>query len=231
MIGGVTQERVRFTGPRGALAGELAYGEAANAAALLLNPHPYMGGRMDNNLIRHLAVSLPEQGVATLRFDYGGVGESEGGEIDVAASMAEFWRTNAAPQDPAMVEDARAADAWLRRTLGLPPVLIGYSFGAFVAGRLLDAATPAVVLMTPTLLQHDYTALAESAAPKLVVYSDDDFATPMEVSRRWTAAAWEPKRSLCVTGGEHFFRGLESTVGEAIARFLRALQPKTGARA
>ena len=56
------------------LEGILAYPErdAPKGGVLVLSPHPHMGGRMDNNVIAHLAKGLSETGCVTLRFNYGG---------------------------------------------------------------------------------------------------------------------------------------------------------------
>ena len=75
--GDIMQERVWIDGPR-RLAGELAYpmGDDPVGAALLVNPHPYMGGSMHNNVIAHLHAALATAALVTLRFDYSGVGET-----------------------------------------------------------------------------------------------------------------------------------------------------------
>lgn len=218
-------ERVALPGPRGALCAELAYGVGEPAVAcLLLNPHPHMGGRMSNNVIAHLAGELAERGAATLRFDYAGVGESEGATPDVMGSMMQFWSRGCAPEDPLMVQDAAAALQWLRAELALPVVLIGYSFGSQVASRLCASHVAGVVAIAPTLKQHDLAGFAASRLPKLVLYSDNDFATPRGFTEAWLAALAEPAEVYCVAGGEHFFRGREGELAHRCTAFLRALR-------
>ena len=210
----VLTERVFFPGPAGRLAGELAYPVKASPrrACLLVNPHPYMGGRMGNNVVTRLAAGLPEADTITLRFDYAGVGESErdpARPVDVARSMSEFWATGRAPEDPGWIEDARAALCWLHEQAPAPLVLIGYSFGAHVAATILDDRVRELVLVSPTPARHDLSSVRTRTCPKLIIYSDNDFATPAEVTERWVAGLPEPKRAVRISGAEHFFRGAE----------------------
>lgn len=209
-------ERIRIPGPRGELAGELAYSASSpSMAVLLVPPHPHMGGSMDNNIIRCLAAELTTLGAITLRFDYAGIAA-------VAASMARFWETGDAPEDPLMVEDAAAARAWLTRTSDLPQVIIGYSFGAFVAVNLAARAAPrALVLISPTIAQHDFSALRRCAAPALAIYSDDDFATPAVKLDAWVRSMRPHVEPRCITSANHFFIGREREIADACRPFIQ----------
>ena len=114
------------------LEGELTYaaGPAVGAVAIA-GPHPLLGGSMRNNVVRGLADGLARRGVATLRFNYRGVGNSDGPAADVAAHLAEFWATSHVADEPSYRHDFIAAAGFMRNTLGdrIPKALIGYSFG------------------------------------------------------------------------------------------------------
>lgn len=217
----ILQEHVAVRGPRGRMAGEIAYlpGEL-RAAALLINPHPLMGGRMDNNVVARLACGAAAQGSLALRFDYAGVGDSDGPPVDVAASMQEFWSTGRAPEDPLMIDDARAALAWLRRQADLPTVLIGYSFGAHVATEILDDLTEAVILIAPTINRHDFALLQRRAIDTLIVHSDNDFATGQDDLKSWMDALPGSVQTVCLPGADHFFRGMEDELVAACCSFI-----------
>lgn len=210
-------ERVRIPGPRGKLPGELAYAAAEpSLAVLLVPPHPHMGGSMENNIIRHLAADLPSIGAATLRFDYAEI-------ADVPASMAQFWQTGHAPEDPLMTEDAAAAQTWLARAARTPQVVIGYSFGAFVAIQLAARTRPAaLVLISPTIGQHDFSHLRRFSGPTLVIYSDDDFATPALRIERWLSTMRPQLESRCIAGANHFFLNRESELTGICQRFIQS---------
>lgn len=218
-------ERVRIQGNTGLLSGELAYAwDSPVGSCLLLNPHPYMGGRMDNPVIQAMAAHLASQGWITLRFDYAGVGESEGPPIDVASSMAVFWETGHAPIDDGMLADAASAAEWLESQADLPLALIGYSFGAFAASTLIERAPSAMILISPTITRHDFSPLEAFGAPKLVLYGENDFATPRGQLDAWYNALSEPKSLQCIDGGDHFFRGQEQVVAGRCLEFLTASQ-------
>ena len=199
----IVRERVRF----GAIDAELAYpadAEPAGAVAIV-PPHPHMGGTMDNNLVTALAASLATTRIS-LRFNYSAA-------ADAPASLAAFWSTGHAPEDPRLIDDASIAISQLRNIAGVEPAVVGYSFGAFAAWSL-DLAGP-LALISPTLTRHDF---AGRRSPMLVVYSDDDFATPRDVSERFCKAQ-RCQRHL-VPGGQHFYRGSEAVVADRIERFL-----------
>lgn len=222
----VFTESVRIETPQGQLAGELGYTMQRPAVACaLFNPHPFMGGQMDNNVIREIARTLPAEQAITLRFDYSGVGASTGPRIDLAASMLSFWETGHAPQDPQMIADARAASHWLHDATRKPQVFIGYSFGSYAATRVIDERTTGVVIISPTLKQHDFKALSGCTLPKLIIYSDNDFATPCGMIESWIQTLPQVQ-SLCIPGGEHFFKQKEHQVARACAAFVRSLTQK-----
>lgn len=210
-------ERVRIPGPRGELPGELAYAAAEpSLAVLLVPPHPHMGGSMENNIIRHLAADLPSIGAATLRFDYAEI-------ADVAASMAHFWQTGHAPEDPLMTEDAAAAQAWLASAARAPQVIIGYSFGAYVAMKLAARTHPqALLLISPTISQHDFAELRRFGGPTLVIYSDDDFATSGQQVEQWLKAMRPQPERHCIAGANHFFLNRELELSGICRPFIQS---------
>ncbi len=218
----ITRERVYIPGPRGRLAGELSYPDdtPALAAVLIANPHPLMGGAVGNNVVERLALDLPAYGYVTLRFDYGGVGRSAGEPVDVAENMRQFWETGTSPADPGMTEEVGCTSAWLRSQFDLPLVGIGYSFGAYALASSAVDRLASLVLISPTVARHDFSPLKSASKPTMVIYSDDDFATPIEVTQQWLDTLDPPARCLLLSGGEHFYRGMETRIVEACSKFI-----------
>src|SRR5271165_4778970 len=91
--------------------GQMAYPEAGRAlgAVVFAGPHPLLGGNMRNNVVRCLGDGLAQKGFITLRFDYRGVGRSQGPSVDVARHLAEFWQTSHAPGEMDFWEDVQGA--------------------------------------------------------------------------------------------------------------------------
>ncbi len=201
----ILEEAVRIGADADELDGVLAYPFAGQPqrGALIVGPHPMMGGRIENNVVRAVGRGLAEHGFLTLRFRFSGDGPS-------AEVMDEFWKSGRAPDDPQRVRDAAAAFRWLGDVNAGPTVAIGYSFGASLLAPLCaDPRISHIVMIGATLVQHDYGPIAESSLPKLVITADNDFATPLEKTRVWFDQAREPKRRVIIEAAEHFYRGQE----------------------
>lgn len=211
----ILEETVDIESPRGALAGVLAYPFATTPArnALIVGPHPLMGGRIENNVVRAVGRGLAEAGLLTLRFRFADDGATP-------AAMEAFWKTGRAPEDSSRVDDALAALEWLRRISRGPTLLVGYSFGASVLSGLLAKDHAGLVLIGPTLAQHDFASIAASAIPKLVVGADNDFATPIETTNAWFAACAPTKKLVIVPAAEHFYRGQEDRIVKEILQWM-----------
>lgn len=217
-------EKIVIPASRGTLAAELCYTtENPSMVCLLLNPHPHMGGSMKNNLIAYLSEHLVECGVATLKFDYAGIGESEGEGVDLVKSMAEFWKSGSSAEDCGMIEDAQAVVDWAEASLGLPIVLIGYSFGTYVASELVKREMRACVMINPTLTQHGITVPVENTGLSLVLYSSDDFATPQSTTHEWIDGLSTSLRWVRIVGGDHFYRNREREVTSHVKSFIQSI--------
>jgi len=217
---GVVRETLWIPGAT-RLSGELAYPVGdLRAACLLVPPHPFMGGRMDNNVVTALATALPESDVATLRFDYTGVGASDGGPIDVTTALAAFWATGHAPSDPILIEDAARALDWLIAHVRAPTFVAGYSFGASAGAAVAQPGLSGLILISPTLSQHPIAAPPVPGVPTLVIYSGADFATDQNTTIAWLDRCGASVESLCVTGGTHFHVGRERELSERVRSFI-----------
>ncbi len=176
----------------------------ANDAVLLCHPHPQMGGTMHNAVVAAIARELVGRaGVAHARFDFRGVGDSEGaydaarGEVDDAS---------------------RVLDHLAARAPGARLSIVGYSFGSVVAHRLSQRATLASAVLlcpVPTLFPYEGALRAER---RLVCIGDrDDFTGPAEAE----ALARELDASLHVFPGEdHFFLRTRRQVAAVVGAFL-----------
>jgi alpha/beta superfamily hydrolase len=208
------------------LRGELAYpfDDQPEFAALVVGPHPYMGGTMQNALVACISEELAFAGGVSLRFDFSAPGGTSGRRIDIAASMAEFWSTGRAPEDPTRLRNAETAFCFLE-ALGVQPlVLIGYSFGAAAVWRLWmerREQVAAVALISPTLARHAFERPDATIRPPcmLVIHSVDDFCTPHGHVAQWVAGLSFPVSFTCHEAGNHFFRGSERCIAREVAGF------------
>jgi alpha/beta superfamily hydrolase len=221
----VVVEAVRFWAGDSRLEGELIYPEGQPIGmAVLAGPHPLLGGSMHNNVVRRLGDGLAQYGLATLRFNYRGVGGSEGAVADPAAQLAAFWQTSHTADELLYQEDLAAACAFLRSAVDrdLPMVLAGYSFGCTLlpAAVLPGDISTALVLVAPTIGTHDYTGFESVTNPKLVIAPEEDFAINVMELSRWYTRLPGQKQFLRPKVDSHFFRGHEDWLVERVSDFL-----------
>ena len=197
-----------IAGPAGRLEALLEEPEAGplRLAAVVCHPHPLYGGTMHNKVVYRMARGLRRAGVAALRFNFRGVGLSEGQHGHLTGE----------------IEDARAALAWLReRYRALPFALAGFSFGARAITRLGCEVEGARWLMAagfPTRFGPvDY--LDACRVRKILIQSTHDQYGPRAELEAIYAKLPEPKELIWIEAADHFFAGgleeLEERVGEA----------------
>jgi len=219
-------EWVQFPAGLHLLEGELAYAEEDHplGVVVLAGSHPLLGGNMHNNVVRGLGDGLAERGLATLRFNYRGVGRSEGPSVDVAQHMAEFWETSHVPGEMDLWRDVQGAVDFLRPVMGSarPLVLIGYSFGcALLSPVCLSEPVAALVLIAPPLEKHDYTEFIRAKCPLLVIISEDDFTMDPARLQQWFDQLPVKKQLIQARLDNHFFRGHEPWLVDIVSAFLK----------
>jgi alpha/beta superfamily hydrolase len=181
----------------------------AAAGLVLCHPHPLYGGDMDNPVVVRAAEVAQQLGLATLRFNFRGVGASGGAH---GGGIAER-------------DDVRAALARLRSVV--PPAgpigLLGYSFGAWVSARV--AAEPGaglpLCLIGPPLRMLDWSTVPPARPDLLVVAGTrDSYCAPPDLER--FTARLPGARAVVIDGADHFFFGKLYPMGEAVASWCRA---------
>lgn len=185
-------QRLHIAGPAGLL--ELAIDEPTgpvHGVALVLHPLPTHGGTMDNKVVQTLAKACTQLGYRAVRFNFRGVGASQG----------------AFDNGPGEIEDALAVVAE-QRVDGLPFVLAGFSFGAFVATKLAEqlaqAQQPVDRLALIGLAASRFPA-ASVPAQTLVVHGEQDDVVPLTAVLDWARPQALPV--TVVPGAGHFFHG------------------------
>jgi uncharacterized protein len=184
-------------------------GGGAPGAAVVCHPHPMYGGSMDNNVVEAVLEALWQRQLATLRFNFRGVGESEG-EYDGGEGE---------------LDDVRAAVALVAAKAGLKSVMLaGYSFGASVSLRagLTDPAVDRLVLVAlPVALM---TGPSDSSSkPVLLVSGDRDSYSPLEPLRTLASNLGSRARLEILAGADHFFGGYEARLSALIGAALSDL--------
>jgi len=198
-------ESYLLAGPAGKLEAQLEEPEdgAPTEAALVCHPHPLYGGTMHNKVVHRIARGLRRRGSVVLRFNFRGVGRSQG---EHAGGEGE-------------IEDARAALDWLRaRYPGLPYSLAGFSFGSQVILRLgCSPGDPARLIAVGFPAK---TAAAEFLStcnvPKVFIASTHDEHAPRPQMETLYEEIAGPKQLIWIEAGDHFFQGALDQLEEAV---------------
>ena len=201
-----SNETFDFRGPAGRLEAILMHPEATPAAAAVVcHAHPLHGGMMHFKVVFRAAKALQAAGLAVLRFNFRGVGRSEG---------AHDYGTGEQ-------EDARAALFEVQdRFPGLPLVLGGFSFGSVVALRVAarDARVRAAfALGLPLSLAADTSPLVAVRQPRLFVQGELDAFGPGESLRALVEPLPPPRELVVIPGADHFFDGHLDALQHAVA--------------
>ena len=186
-------QRMHIAGPAGAI--ECAIDEPTADAplrgvAVVCHPHPQGGGTLDNKVVQTLARAFMQLGYRAVRFNFRGVGQSEGAFDEGRGETDDTLAVIAAHRDAA-----------------LPLVLAGFSFGGFVvaqaAQRLPDGAKAQhMVLVGPSTQKQKMPAVPDDT---LVIHGEADDVVPLQSTLDWARPHNLPV--VVVPGAGHFFHG------------------------
>ncbi|BCP53084.1 alpha/beta hydrolase [Kaistia sp. 32K] len=191
---------VIFTGPAGRIEGRFQPSKEKNGPiAIILHPHPQFGGTMNNAITYQLFYMFAKRGFAVLRFNFRGVGRSQGefdhgeGELSDAASALDWVQT--------IHPDARAC--WVA----------GFSFGAWIGMQLLmrRPEIEGFISVAPQANLYDFSFLAPCPSSGLIVHGDQDKVAPPKdvqtlVDKLKTQKGIIVEQQI-MPGANHFFEG------------------------
>lgn len=175
---------------------------------VICHPHPLFGGNMDNNVVIAVSFALVEQGFATVRFNFRGVGNSEGehtkGELEHQEVLGAFDLMKAWPN----VDGGK---------LGL----VGYSFGTSVilGSSAVQKKAKSIALVSPNIRALSDTPLKKSKTPTMIITgSRDKLVEAEDLQANLDAFARSPRYEV-VNGADHFWGGLERQLVGPVTEF------------
>ena len=178
------------------------------AGVVVCHPHPQRGGNMNSPVVLAMARALPKAGIAALRFNFRGAGNSEGshdrgaGEADDAAAAVSFLTLH---------NRVRAGGVGIA----------GYSFGAWMALEVAaqEGLVQAVASVACPTAPFNALGAVEMVPPKLLVCGDADHDFPVGqfafLAKRYT----DPKQVEILHGADHFFLDHTDDVAKVTADF------------
>ena len=204
---------VIFNGPEGRLEGRYQHAKTDDApVALILHPHPQHGGTMNNKVVYSLSHHFTKRGFSTLRFNFRGVGRSQGefdsgiGELSDAAAALDWMQGH----------NPNATGCWIA----------GFSFGAWISMQLMmrrPEINGFISIATPASL-HDFSFLAPCPASGLMVHGDSDDIIPEDSVAKLADKLGKQKNIAIdynvVKGCDHFFRNHLDAMDKHVERYL-----------
>ncbi|MBX7146216.1 MAG: alpha/beta hydrolase [Alphaproteobacteria bacterium] len=208
---------VILTGPEGRLEGRYHPSKDSNArVALMLHPHPLYGGTMNNKIVYSLYKSFAKQGFNVLRFNFRGVGKSQGrfdrgeGELSDAASALDWLQTT----------HPNASGFWVA----------GFSFGAWIAMQLM-MRRPEVngfIAVAPPANMYDFSFLAPCPASGMIIQGDADKVVPIEYVNKLIKKLSQQKGITIdyktIPGADHFFKDHLNDLGVLFDNYLASVE-------
>ena len=210
---------VIFPGPEGRLEGRFSPGPRPRApVAMILHPHPQGGGTMNNAIVLALYKTFVKRGFATLRFNFRGVGKSQGvfdngiGELSDAASALD-WVQSIHPE---------AEVTWIA----------GFSFGAWIGMQLLmrRPEIEGFISVAPPANLYDFSFLAPCPSSGLIVHGDRDAVVPAKDVTGLVEKLKTQKGIIIdqkvIPGANHFFDGKLEPLMQSVQTYLdKRLKP------
>jgi alpha/beta superfamily hydrolase len=181
---------------------------APKGFAVICHPHPQGGGTLDNKVVQTLARSFMEVGWASLRFNFRGVGASEGVWDDGRGELEDAL---------AVVREARARPEFET----LPLALAGFSFGGFIAAAAAERLGESdkarcIVLVAPSTEKQQVPSVP---ADSIVIHGDADDLVPLGATLGWARPQSLPV--IVFPGVGHFFHGQLGLLKSVLVRELR----------
>lgn len=190
----------------------------APLAALVCHPHPLFGGTMHNKVVFHAARALHALGLPVLRFNFRGVGASQGTHDEGRGER----------------DDVRAAlEELARHYPGRPLVLAGFSFGAGVGLPVgcADARVVELIGLGVPVAHQDLSELGGCDKPTLLVHGEHDQFTPVEQVRALAAGLPGPAQLVVIEGVDHFFTGRLDRLEQVVREWMLGRHPELAASA
>ena len=179
-----------------------------DAGVVITHPHPQYGGSMQNNVVESLVKAYKKAGYTTLRFNFRGMGKSEGHYDEGVGEQA----------------DVRGAVAYLK-DLGMNSIdLAGYSFGSWVNAQAIEDLNDVVrmIMVSPPVNFMDFSFLQYTPRIQLIIAGSRDDIAPPDMIQKMLPQWNKDSVFHIIQGADHFYWGetgeIESIVGDFLER-------------
>ena len=210
---------VIFNGPDGRLEGRYHQSKKPDAPiAIVLHPHPLHGGNMNNRVVFIMFNNFVERGFSVLRFNFRGVGRSQGVFDNGVGELS----------------DAAYAFDWMQQFNSNSPFcwIGGYSFGALISMQLMmrRPEIEGFVSISPPAGTEDFSFLAPCPSSGLIIHGDKDGHIPLDAVKK-LAQKLDGQKNISVNlsivkGADHFYKDNMDNLSKEVASYLdKSLPP------
>ena len=204
---------VIFNGPDGRLEGRYHQSKKPDAPiAIVLHPHPLHGGNMNNRVVFIMFNNFVERGFSVLRFNFRGVGRSQGAFDNGVGELS----------------DAAYAFDWMQQFNSNSPFcwIGGYSFGALISMQLMmrRPEIEGFVSISPPAGTEDFSFLAPCPSSGLIIHGDKDTHVPLDAVKKLTQKL-DGQQNISVNlsivkGADHFYKDNMDNLSKEVASYL-----------
>ena len=204
---------VIFNGPDGRLEGRYHQSKKPDAPiAIVLHPHPLHGGNMNNRVVFIMFNNFVERGFSVLRFNFRGVGRSQGAFDNGVGELS----------------DAAYAFDWMQQFNSNSPFcwIGGYSFGALISMQLMmrRPEIEGFVSISPPAGTEDFSFLAPCPSSGLIIHGDKDTHVPLDAVKK-LAQKLDGQKNISVNlsivkGADHFYKDNMDNLSKEVTGYL-----------
>ncbi|MCS5600200.1 MAG: alpha/beta hydrolase [Rhodospirillales bacterium] len=209
---------VIFNGPDGRLEGRYHQSKKPDAPiAIVLHPHPLHGGNMNNRVVFIMFNNFVERGFSVLRFNFRGVGRSQGAFDNGVGELS----------------DAAYAFDWMQQFNSNSPFcwIGGYSFGALISMQLMmrRPEIEGFVSISPPAGTEDFSFLAPCPSSGLIIHGDKDTHVPLDAVKK-LAQKLDGQKNISVNlsivkGADHFYKDNMDNLSKEVSSYLENSLP------
>ena len=209
---------VIFNGPDGRLEGRYHQSKKPDAPiAIVLHPHPLHGGNMNNRVVFIMFNNFVERGFSVLRFNFRGVGRSQGAFDNGVGELS----------------DAAYAFDWMQQFNSNSPFcwIGGYSFGALISMQLMmrRPEIEGFVSISPPAGTEDFSFLAPCPSSGLIIHGDKDTHVPLDAVKK-LAQKLDGQKNISVNlsivkGADHFYKDNMDNLSKEVSSYLNNSLP------
>lgn len=180
--------------------------EPKQVIAIICHPHPLYGGTMQNKVVTTLARAFNEEGIVAIRFNYRGVGASQG---CYGSAVGE-------------TEDLHAIISWVKQHYPTHKIwLAGFSFGSYIVLNALKQQIVAGLITVAPAVQHfDFTEFRSINVPWLLIQGDQDEIVPAQEVIAWAESRQTKPELVVMPEVTHFFHGHLQHLRDTVKHFL-----------